>query len=316
MSRVESRVINEAAQWMALLQSGHASPEELQAFAAWRDSHPQHAEVVSLMHGGLANVPVEMLRAVPRQTVIGSLNSPSSRRRFLGKGLSVLGLSAVALGLGRFYGFIPVPGQLQTSTGERRSLRLDDGSELTLNAQSRVVVQFDATQRLLSLRSGELLVDVARDPGRPFVVETEHGRMRALGTRFLVRRTDDMTRIVMLHSEVEVATNSGLLQVVKAGQSASFNDRGYLAVTAASGYENAWTDGLLRVHDGTLGEVVERLRGYRRGIIVLSPKIADLRISGLYFLDDSDRTLQLLERSLPLTVRYHTPFWVSIEPRA
>ncbi|MCO8170957.1 FecR family protein [Pseudomonas sp. 21LCFQ02] len=316
MSRADQRSINEAAQWMALLQSGHASPEELQAFAAWRDSHPRHAEIVSRMGGGLKHIPLDALRNVPRKAVLGSVNSPSSRRQFLGKSLTVAGLGIATLGLGRLYGFIPVPGELLTATGERRSLRLDDGSALTLNARTRIEVQFDATQRLLLLRSGELLVDVARDPQRPFVVQTRHGRMRALGTRFMVRSHDDRTQLVMLHSEVDLSTGSGQRQVVKAGETASFDDRGYLALAPASGAENAWIDGLLEVRDTPLGEVVEQLRSYRRGIIVLDPQLAPLRISGLFFLDDSDRTLQLLEHSLPVSIRYRTPYWVNIEPRA
>ncbi len=316
MSNNDHRAIDEASQWLALLMSGNASLEEQRAFAAWRDSHPRHLELVSRMGGGLAQVPLATLRGVPRATVIGTVNSPYTRRRFLGKSLSVLGLGAMALGLGRFYGFIPEAAQLQTSTGERRSLRLDDGSALTLNAQSRVVVRFESHERLLLLRSGELLVDVARDVARPFVVETEHGRMRALGTRFLVQRSDDRTRLVMLHSEVEITTRSGDKRVVKAGEAVSFDDRGYLSVEPAKGYEGAWTDGLLEVRECALGNVVEHLRRYRRGIIVVDPKVADLRITGLYFLDDSERTLQLLERSLPLRVRYYSPYWVSIEPRA
>ncbi|WP_278937612.1 FecR domain-containing protein [Pseudomonas helleri] len=315
MSAIDSRVINEAAQWMALVQSGHASPEEFQAFAAWRESDPRHAEVCARMGGGLGRLPVDALRAIPRQSLMSSLNSPSSRRRFLGKTLSVVGVGALSLGLGRFYGLVALPGELLTGTAERRSLTLDDGSALTLNARSLVQVHFDALERLLLLRSGELLVDVARDAGRPFVVQTEHGRMRALGTRFVVQRRDDSTRIVMLHSQVEITTRSGLLQIVKAGESATFDGKNSLSVSPATGYENAWIDGQLEVRDSSLADVVERLRSYRRGIIVLSPQIASLRISGLYFLDDSDRTLQLLEHSLPVTVRYHTPFWVSIEPR-
>jgi transmembrane sensor len=43
--------------------------------------------------------------------------------------------------------------------------------------------------------------------------------------------------------------------------------------------------------------------------------VADLRLSGLYPLDDSDRTLQLLERSLPIRVTWHNPYWVSIGAR-
>ncbi len=120
--------------------------------------------------------------------------------------------------LGRRYGWLPEAGELATGTGERRDFTLEDGSALSLNARTRVVAQFDAVQRLLALRTGELLVDVAKDCARPFVVETEHGRMRALGTKFLVQQGDDFTRLVMLHSQVEVVTAGGARQVVEAGR--------------------------------------------------------------------------------------------------
>ncbi|WP_455926214.1 FecR family protein [Pseudomonas putida] len=316
MSQVDGVVIDEAAQWMALVKSGHASPEELQAFHRWCDLDPRHAEVVARMGGGLGRLPVEALRGMPRSSIVNSINSPSSRRQFLGKSVSVLGLGLLGVGLARFYGLFPEAGQVQTVTGERRSLSLADGSALTLNARTEVVVRFTPSERRVLLRSGEIMVDVARDPGRPFVVETEHGQMRALGTRFLVQSDSNATRIVMLHSQVQITTRAGLAQIVQAGQSAWFDRAGQLQVQVASGYEGAWLDGLLEVHDRPLSEVVAHLRDYRRGIIVLRPEIAELRLSGLYFLDDSDRTLQLLQRSLPISVRYHTPLWVTIEPRA
>lgn len=103
-----------------------------------------------------------------------------------------------------------------------------------------MVARFDATQRLLALRSGELLVDVAKDPARPFVVETEHGRMRALGTKFLVQQGDDSTRLVMLHSQVEVVTAGGARQVVEAGESLLFNAQDILALERSTGQESAW----------------------------------------------------------------------------
>jgi transmembrane sensor len=218
--------------------------------------------------------------------------------------------------LGRRYGWLPEAGELSTGTGERRDFTLQDGSALTLNARSRVVPLFDSTQRLLALRSGELLVDVAKDPSRPFVVETEHGRMRALGTKFLVQQGDDSTRLVMLHSQVEVLTAGGARQVVGAGESLTFNAAGVLSMERSRGYEGAWTQGRLEVRDRPLSEVIDSLRRYRRGILHVSPQVADLRLSGLYPLDDSDRTLQLLERSLPIRVTWHNPYWVSIAPRA
>jgi transmembrane sensor len=313
--RADETLIDEAAQWMALLQSGDVSLGERAAFEAWRTADPRHQQIIEQMGGGLNLLRNPNLRAVPRNSLLHSLNAPSSRRRFISGSLSVLGVAVLAGLLGRRYGWLPEAGELSTGTGERRDFALQDGSALTLNARSRVVPLFDSTQRLLALRSGELLVDVAKDPSRPFVVETEHGRIRALGTKFLVQHNDDSTRLVMLHSQVEVVTASGARQVVEAGESLLFNDLGILSLQRSNGHESAWTQGRLEVRDRPLSEVIDSLRRYRRGIVHVSAEVADLRLSGLYPLDDSDRTLQLLERSLPIRILWHNPYWISIEPR-
>jgi transmembrane sensor len=313
--RADEAVIDEAAQWLALLQSGEVSLAERAAFEAWRVADPLHQQIIEQMGGGLNLLRNPTLRGLPRNSLLHSLNAPSSRRRFISGSLSVLGIALLAGLLGRRYGWLLEAGELATGTGERRDFVLADGSALTLNARSRVVPFFDSDQRLLALRSGELLVDVAKDPSRPFVVETEHGRMRALGTRFLVQQGAQATRLVMLHSQVEVVTASGARQVVTAGQSALFNGAGMLSVERSKGHESAWLQGRLEVRDRPLSEVIDSLRTYRRGVLHLSPEVAGLRLSGLYPLDDSDRTLQLLERSLPIRVIWHNPYWVSVEPR-
>lgn len=313
--RPDEAVIDEAAQWMALLQSGEASAGEHAAFEAWRAADPRHQRIIEQMSGGLNLLRNPNLRGLPRNSLLHSLNAPSSRRRFVSGTLSVLGIAVLAGLLGRRYGWLPEAGELATGTGERRDFTLEDGSALSLNARTRVVARFDATQRLLALRSGELLVDVAKDPARPFVVATEHGRMRALGTKFLVQQGDDTTRLVMLHSQVEVITAGGARQVVEAGESLLFNAQDILALERSTGQESAWVQGRLEVRDRPLIEVIDSLRRYRRGILHLSPEVADLRLSGLYPLDDSDRTLQLLERSLPIRVTWHNPYWVSIGAR-
>lgn len=313
--RGEQAVVDEAAQWLALLQSGQMSEPEREAFAAWRAADPHHEQVIGLMSGGIAALHHNALRQLSRQSLLHALDAPSSRRRFIGNSLGVLGVALAAGLLGRQLDLLPPAGALYTGVGERRSLTLDDGSALVLDARTRVLAHFDQAQRCLELCSGELQVEVAKDPSRPFVVQTTHGRMRALGTRFMVRREEATTQLVMLHSQVEVLTANGTRQIATAGQSLRFDGQGLLAVEAAKGHENAWTQGLLEARDRPLGEIVEQLRRYRRGILRVDPQIAGLRLSGLYPLDDSDRTLQLLERSLPIRVHYHSPYWVSVEPR-
>ena len=312
LSRPDDAVVDEAALWMALLQSEHVSKQEREAFEAWCRADVRHQQIIDHMSGGVRMLHAGALRRVPSQSVLQSVNAPSSRRRFVVASL-VVALTAVLLG--RRQGWLGPAGELYTGTGERKQFTLEDGSLVTLNARSRVISQFDGEQRLLVLRAGELLIDVAKDTLRPFVVQTDHGQIRALGTQFVVRRGVDSTRLMMLHSRVEVLTLQGSRQVVEAGQSVRFDEHSILSVERTKGDESAWTRGRLEVHDRTLAEVIDSLGNYRRGILRLSPQIAGLRLSGIYPLDDTDRTLQLLQHSLPIRVTYHSAYWVSIDPR-
>lgn len=74
--------------------------------------------------------------------------------------------------------------------GQYRELTLADGTRVVLNTDSAIDVLFDASQRLIRLRRGEILVHTAPDnrvPSRPLRVTTGEGQMQALGTRFTVR---------------------------------------------------------------------------------------------------------------------------------
>lgn len=308
-------IIDEAAQWMALLQSGHASPEEHQAFRQWRNADPRRAEIFTAMGAGLGVLENGKLRRMPRESLLHTLNAPSGRRRFMRNALSLVGIVSTAGLIARLSDVWPQPGVVSTGTGERLSLTLADGSALMLDARSKVLERFDQDRRLLQLLDGKVLVDVAKDSHRPFIVETPQGQMRALGTRFLVEHNDEQTGISMLHSQVEIRTRNGAVQVIRAGERAVFGVDRVFELQASNGAESAWTQGLLEIRDQSLGSMINSLRDYRPGIIRISPAAENLRLSGIFPLDDTDRALQLLAGSLPVKIDYHSPYWVSIDVR-
>ncbi|HIE1318388.1 FecR family protein [Pseudomonas aeruginosa] len=310
------RILDEAAQWMALLQSGHAGAEERLAFQQWRQADAEHGAVFDRLSLGLQSFRDEPLHGLRAEQLIGTLEAPSARRRFLQRSLALAAFGVATLALGRIgiVGF-PWPGDLYTGTGQRQSFRLEDGSQLVLDARSRVRPEFDGYRRRLRLREGRLLVDVARDPARPFVVDTGRGQVEAQGTRFQVSDDGASSRVVVLESRVRITTADGRQCLLERGQSARFDASAILARGPAEGGESAWLDGRLEVRDRPLGEVLEALRAYRRGIISVADDAAALRVSGIYPLDDSGAALALLEQSLPIRLDYHGPYWVSIASR-
>jgi ferric-dicitrate binding protein FerR (iron transport regulator) len=91
-----------------------------------------------------------------------------------------------------------------TAVGERRILRLEDGSSVELNSRSRIRVRFSQNQRNVELLEGQVLFHVAKDTHRPFVVRSDQLRVRAVGTQFDVNRKTTGTTVTVVEGRVAV----------------------------------------------------------------------------------------------------------------
>ncbi|MNW08973.1 fec operon regulator FecR [compost metagenome] len=75
----------------------------------------------------------------------------------------------------------------------------------------------------------------------------------------------------------------------------------------------AWVDGLIVTRDMRLADFLKEVNRYRRGYLVCASDIADLRLSGVFRLEDTDKLLAILPRTLPVQLRYRTRWWVTLE---
>jgi transmembrane sensor len=91
-----------------------------------------------------------------------------------------------------------------TEFGEQRSLRLSDGSVVTLNSRSQVRIELNQSSRTVELVEGEALFRIARDPVRPFVVRAGGTAIRAIGTAFDVNRKSRGTVVTVVEGRVAV----------------------------------------------------------------------------------------------------------------
>lgn len=305
-SRVQTEAAaDEAIEWMSLLRSGAVSVVEREAFARWREADPAHEQAWLRLERALRSTfdPAAggIRRAGDTRLAHRVLLSPP-RRRLMRGALALAGVSG-GLWLARTQLH---RSDMSTETGERRSFSLQDGSELLLNSQSAVDLAYSPQQRELHLRGGELIVGVAAEAQRPFVVSTEHGSVRALGTRFLVRRERDHSRVFVLHSQVELRTAAGLVRKLVAGEGARFDEKS-IDAGAVKASEAAWESGFIEVHDASLGEFVAELQRYRRQRLRIAPEAAQLRVSGLFPIEPDaagrDRALRAIEQTLPITVK-------------
>ena len=245
-----------------------------------------------------------------------TLLQPETARRDVLRGMLGLGVLGAGLWLGgRSESGRSFLADLRTGTGERRSLVLNDGSRLTLNADSAVDCDFSAERRRLRLYRGALVVQVAADPNRPFIVRSDQGDIRALGTRFLVEQLEGSTRVVVLKHAVRTSLPTGEIKDLTQGQAAMLYPQRIEPLPAGQAYRADWVDGRLSILDEPLATLIDALRPYRSGFIRVSPQVRDLRVQGVFPLDDSERTLAALAETLPIRIKHYGPWLTLIEAR-
>jgi len=311
---VSARVLDEAIAWQLRLGDGSETARHLPELQRWLAVDPEHAKAWA------------QLGDIDQQ--LGTINSPTARRALQVRahsgrrtaGRAFLGLALLCtLGVAMALQSQPLPVWLadkRTGAGEQQSVTLADNSHIRLNSRSALDIRFDQQERRLFLHSGEVLVETApgNDP-RPFIVETEQGNLRALGTRFIVRREGDGTRLIVLRSAV--AALPGDLRegrTLRAGEQVLMH-RGHLGDSReAPVAADAWSRGMLVVENLPLAELLAKLSEYRQGYLGLDPSLESLRISGSFPLHDTDRALAALPPSLPVRIERHTDWWVKVVP--
>lgn len=322
----EDEIVRRAAvAWYVRLCSGEASPADHLAWQQWHGAHPDHQRAWQRIESIQ-----RVTQCVPAAIARPTLDATAKGRRQVLRSLGLLvSAGSLAYGTYRISGGakarMPWDGLLadfRTGTGEQRTVDLADGSRVLLNTRSAIDVAFDASRRLIRLRAGEVLIDtvkhrapsMAAGDTRPFLVETAHGTIRALGTRFIVRDDDAQTRVTVLEDSVEVrlADTAGDPFLLRAGEQLGFSRHSATPARAADPAAEAWAHGSLVVDDWRLGDVVTELARYHTGRLVCDPAVADIRVSGAFPIHDTERALTVIMRTFPVRVRSLTRYWVSV----
>jgi len=309
----QREAVRQAARWYVRLADAQDSAEEQAQWQAWHDSDPLHRQAWQRMQAAGSS-----FGGLPQRLAASTLLGAGQARRQVLYGLALLLGGGVFASLGwRSDLRREWTADLRSGIGERREVRLADGSRLLLDTDSAVDVHFDGQQRQLLLHRGRILVDTASDfAARPFSVATRFGRVLALGTRFTVSVGERDAEAAVLEKAVEVSLDRGQPVRLEAGQQVRFGPAGIGQVRGSDASVAAWQEGSLIAIDLPLGELLEQLSRYRPGLLQCDPAVAGMRISGAFPIDDTEMALTALEASFPLAVRRRTRYWVTVIGRA
>lgn len=313
---VERGVAREAARWLMRLGLPHATDKDVQACERWRAAKLEHEQ--AWQRAQRVN---ERFGLIPAEVGLATLNRPvlQERRAALKALIALLVATPVGWALWQGTPLRDMTADYRSVTGQRRKVALVDGSSLQLNTGAAVDVAYDEHVRFVHLRTGEIAVHTGADsitPARPFLVRTRQGSIATQFADFCVRQEDERCTVSVQAGAVLVqteATQAGQLRL-HAGEAASFTRAGLSVVLEADPHAADWVRGVLYADGMTLKDFAAALGRYRPGTLRCDPAVAALRVSGAFQLRDTDAVLDALPASLPVQVRYRTPYWVTIGP--
>jgi len=305
---LSDRAIDEAAAWLARLSRDDVAEGDGLAFETWLDASPQnrpaYQAALSVWHEfDAAADSVQAELASPARRRAAAARGPS-RRWLVGAGGVGIAAGLAAVVVVPTLTTAPTVQALVTGRGQRQRFTLADGSVVDLNAETRLRVMFERSERRVALDEGEAIFDVVSDKARPFTVAASGRMVRVVGTQFDVRNRKGALSVTVARGKVEVRPSASADRVyaLTPGQRLDVSAAGVeLARFVDPAEAFSWRAGRLVYRDEPLSEVVADLnRQFPEQIEIGDPELGAIPITGVIVLDDPHSVMMRLSLMLPI----------------
>lgn len=304
-------VIDAALDWFSVLR-GYPDDRELRArFETWRSADPGNAKAFAEVSEvwdlpELDVIADDIANTVGRTRTSGNVTTiPRARSSGNVWAHAVMAAAAilVAIGIQQYPAMmLNWRADYQTAAGARDEITLPDGSRMTLNTASAVVLDFEGAKRSVTLLQGEAYFDVVPDSSRPFTVAAAFSEIEVKGTAFAVRTDADRDTVVLERGLVDV------VRLATRDDTATMHPGETVTATATSlslvrnidpATALSWRDGRLIFENQPFEQVLGEIgRYYAHSIVVANGQVGRARVTGNYRIDNPERTI----RSLAATV--------------
>lgn len=329
------RAAEEAAEWLVLLAEEPDNPGIRTAFDAWCAMSRINAEMWARMaraydlvgQGQPKHRPEWDVHERPDPPALKLPRGATARRRIFRlrdegdravrkRAARTVATGAVAAALAA--AFLPtfitnLQSDYVTGTAESRTVALADGSKVRLGPQTAIAVDFGGKGRSIRILKGDAWFDVAHDPSRPFRVGSRDAEVTVLGTAFNVRQDEEDTKVAVQRGHVRVehrgVTGKSAFELLAGDFIAVGGTATAIREHVAAVEVGDRTRGTLVVRDRPVSEIVDALRPWYAGVIVVrGARFAQWRVSGLYDLRDPVDTLTTLAGQHGGRIRQITPW--------
>lgn len=210
---------------------------------------------------------------------------------------------SVCIGVAAYLHLRPL--HYETRVGEQRDILLEDGSQITLNTATSLIVRYSKERRYIELERGEAFFAVKHDARWPFDVSAGGTTTHALGTEFNVDLRTSKVTVSVLDGAVRIATanemSTTITPILAKGQAVEIlnGEQHALLEQADIRRIDAWRTRRLEFSDTPLREAIEEFNRYSNMHVVIGTSgLEAVRISGVFRIGDADGFLFSLEQTL------------------
>lgn len=297
----------QAADFVARLQGEDATEADWLALEAWLAADAAHLAAYDRaerlwaeMSDRAAEIAPGLAADAPAAAVIDFTARRAGKLRRLGPAVGLAAAAALAVTIG--LSLTPRTQVFETAPGETRQIALSDGTVIHLNGASTIRVRLGRRERSVEMDLAEASFDVAKDPGRPFVIDAGDSEVRVVGTEFNVSRSAQATTVTVRRGIVEVRPEDGSVAPVRLTPGRELTTAGgrYQVRQTNADAAFAWRGGRLIYTDEPLSEVAADLSRRLPKPVRVEGAAASLRFTGVLVLDDPDAVIGRLEGFLPI----------------
>lgn len=211
----------------------------------------------------------------------------------------------------------------ETAVGEQSTVSLPDGTQVVLNTNSRVEIEYTEQYRLLRLERGEIHVEVVKDKARPLSVFVGNQVVQAVGTAFSLEiTTEQQIELVVTEGKVLVGVRANPVDdaaedrpivlepssvMVAAGEEMMLGaaDERIIEVSPAEiEVKLSWREGNLIFKGEPLEDAIAEVGRYTTvEFVILDEDLKIRRVSGLFKSGDVEGLLTTLRDNFQVTHR-------------
>lgn len=327
-----SRIEQMAADWTLRIDRG-LTPQEQDDYTEWLAQDPRHREAMALYQWGweefdrLAGLQTTHYAQINPDLLApdtGHAPKATAKFRFIPWFAAlpipvVLALTVILL----WPDAEPEGQEFQPSLElmariERRAL--EDGSRVEINRGAQLEVAYPSDTRLVYLEKGEANFEVAKDPNRPFIVNVAGVDVRAVGTIFNVKLSDDEVDVLVTRGMVSVEPTASTSDanelpsgsLVETGQKAIvrlWSETPQVEVINLSEPEieeaTRWQPRLLDFDAAPLGEIVDAFnRCNPIQVVIGDPSLHTVSLSSSFWSDNVEGFVRLMESSFGMQTEW------------